>query len=205
MAGVDLPGVGPSGPVSLASDPRLLAFAGSLRSGSFNRLALRYAVAGAREAGALVQEVRPDALRLPLYDGDLERAGSFPDMVEVWREQVRACDAMLIASPEYNHGLSAVLKNAIDWASRPPNAFDGKVAASFGVSPGRQGTARSQQSLRLTLSAVNVWVLPRTVLIPFAREAFDESGNLKDERQARDLAALGRALAVAARAGVGRL
>jgi chromate reductase, NAD(P)H dehydrogenase (quinone) len=191
--------------VSLAPGPRLLAFAGSLRSGSFNRLALRYAVAGAREAGALVDEVGPDALRLPLYDGDLERDGRVPEIITVWREQVRACDGLLIASPEYNHGLSAVLKNAIDWASRPPNAFDGgKVAAAFGASIGRQGTARSQQSLRLTLSAVNVWVLPRTVLIPSAREAFDESGHLKDDRQARDLAALGRALTVAARAGIGR-
>jgi chromate reductase, NAD(P)H dehydrogenase (quinone) len=110
--------------------PRLLAFAGSLRSGSFNRLALRYAVAGAREAGALVDELGRDALRLPLYDGDLERDGRFPDTVEVWRERIRACDGLLIASPEYNHGLSAVLKNAIDWASRPPNAFGGKIAAS---------------------------------------------------------------------------
>lgn len=187
------------------SHPRLLALAGSLRSGSFNRLALRYAVAGAREVGALVDELGPDALRLPLYDGDLERDGRFPDTVEVWRESVRGCDGLLIASPEYNHGLSAVLKNAIDWASRPPSAFGGKIAASFGVSPGRQGTARSQQSLRLTLSAVNVWVLPRTVLIPSARAAFDEAGELKDDRQVQDLVALGRALAVAARAGVGRL
>jgi chromate reductase, NAD(P)H dehydrogenase (quinone) len=184
---------------------RLLAFAGSLRSGSFNRLALAYAVAGAREAGALVEELGPDALRLPLYDGDLEHDGRFPDTVEVWRERVRGCDGLLIASPEYNHGLSAVLKNSIDWASRPPSTFGGKIAASFGVSPGRQGTARSQQSLRLVLSAVSVWVLPRTVLIASARAAFDEAGRLKDERQIQDLLALGRDLAIAARAGVGRL
>lgn len=125
--------------------------------------------------------------------------------MERWRAKVLDCDGLLIASPEYNHGLSAVLKNAVDWASRPPNAFNAKVAASFGVSAGRQGTARSQQSLRLTLSAVNVWVLPRTVLIPSASAAFDEAGQLKDDRQARDLVALGRALALAARAGVGGL
>jgi chromate reductase, NAD(P)H dehydrogenase (quinone) len=185
--------------------PRLLAFAGSLRSGSFNRLALRHAVTGARDAGAVVDELGPDALRLPLYDGDLERDGRFPDIIEVWRERVRGCDGLLIASPEYNHGLSAVLKNAIDWASRPPSAFVGKIAASFGVSVGRQGTARSQQSLRLTLSAVNVWVLPRTVLIASARAAFDDAGQLKDDRHVQDLIALGRDLALAARAGVGRL
>ena len=185
--------------------PRVLAFAGSLRAGSYNRLALRYAIAGARDAGAEVDEAAADALRLPLYDGDLEVNGRFPEIVETWRERVRSCDGLLIASPEYNHGMSAVLKNAIDWASRPPNALGGKVAASFGASPGRLGTARAQQSLRLTLSALNVWVVPRTVLISSAGTAFDAAGQLKDERQAHDLAALGRTLAAAARAGVGRL
>ena len=185
--------------------PRLLAIAGSLRAGSFNRLALRYAIEGARDAGAVIDEVQPDALRLPLYDGDLERDGHFPDHVAAWRERVRTCDGLLIASPEYNHGMSAVLKNAIDWASRPPNALGGKVAASFGASPGRLGTARAQQALRLTLSALNVWVVPRTVLISAAGTAFDEAGHLKDDRQASDLAALGRTLTIAARAGVGHL
>jgi len=185
--------------------PRVLAFAGSLRGGSYNRLALRYAIAGARDAGAEVDEADADALRLPLYDGDLERDGRFPEAVEAWRERVRSCDALLIASPEYNHGLSAVLKNAIDWASRPPNTLGGKVAASFGASPGRLGTARAQQALRLTLSALNVWVIPRTVLISSAATAFDEAEHLKDDRHATDLTALGRTLILAVRAGIGRL
>ena len=162
--------------------PRILAFAGSLRGGSYNRLALRYAIAGARDAGAEVDEADADALRLPLYDGDLERDGRFPEAVEAWRERVRSCDALLIASPEYNHGLSAVLKNAIDWASRPPNTLGGKVAASFGASPGRLGTARAQQALRLTLSALNVWVIPRTVLISSAATAFDEAEHLSRQQ-----------------------
>jgi NAD(P)H-dependent FMN reductase len=176
-----------------------------LRTASFNRLALRYAVAGAREAGGEVEELGPDGLLLPLYNGDLEGDGRFPDAVEAWRGRVRQCDGLLIASPEYNHGLSAVLKNAIDWASRPPSTLGGKLAASFGASPGRQGTARSQQSLRLTLSSLNVWVLPRTVLIASAREAFDDAGNLKDSRQAAELAALGRSLVAAVRTGIGRV
>jgi NAD(P)H-dependent FMN reductase len=191
--------------VSEEAGPHVLAIAGSLRAGSYNRLALRYAMAGARDAGALIDEVGADALRLPLYDGDLERDGRFPDHVEAWRERVRTCDGLLIGSPEYNHGISAVLKNAIDWASRPPNTLGGKVAASFGASSGRLGTARAQQALRLTLSALNVWVVPRTVLISSAATAFDDAGQLKDARQASDLAALGRTLALAARAGVGRL
>jgi NAD(P)H-dependent FMN reductase len=185
--------------------PRIVAFAGSLRKGSFNRLALRYAVAGAREAGAEVEELGPEHLAaLPLYDGDLERNGRFPEPVEAWRARIRACDGLLIASPEYNHGISGGLKNAIDWASRSPNAFSGKVAASFGASAGAQGTARSQMNLRLCLSAVNVWVLPRTVLIASARDAFDEAGNLKDERQVAQLVALGRALVAAARGGLSK-
>ena len=176
-----------------------------MRTASFNRLALRYAVGGAREAGGEVEELGPDDVLLPLYNGDLERDGRFPDVVEAWRARIRGCEGLLIASPEYNHGLSAVLKNAIDWASRPPSTLGGKVAASFGASVGRQGTARSQQSLRLTLSSLNVWVLPRTVLIASARDAFDDAGNLNDSRQAADLAALGRALVAAVRMGIGRV
>jgi chromate reductase len=100
--------------------------------------------------------------------------------------------------------MSGVLKNAIDWGSRPPNAFGGKVAASFGITPGAFGTARSQLSLRVTLTSVNVWVVPRTVLIPHAREMFDEEGALKSERYVRELAALGATLVKAIRAGIGR-
>ncbi|HEY3066214.1 MAG TPA: NAD(P)H-dependent oxidoreductase [Methylomirabilota bacterium] len=184
--------------------PRIVAFAGSLRQASFNRLLLRYAVAGAREAGGEVEELGPEQLALPLYNGDLEADGRFPEPVERWRAMIRAADGLLIASPEYNHGMSGVLKNAIDWASRPPNTFTGKVAASFGASPGAQGTARSQLDLRRALSALGVWVVPRTVLVPHAREAFDGDG-LKDARQVAAVTALGRSLVHAVRTGVGKV
>ncbi len=85
---------------------------------------------------------------LPLYNGDLVQEGRFPPPVDLWRAKIRGADGLLIASPEYNHGISGVLKNAIGWASRPSNAWSGKVAASFGASPGAQGTARSQMNLR---------------------------------------------------------
>jgi chromate reductase, NAD(P)H dehydrogenase (quinone) len=182
--------------------PRILAFAGSLRKGSFNRLLLRHAILGAREAGGDVEELGPEHLTLPLYNADLERNGSFPEPVEAWRAKIRQCAGLLIASPEYNHGISGVLKNALDWASRSPNALSGKVAASFGASPGAQGTARSQMNLRICLSAVNAWVLPRTVLIPHAKDAFDANGDLKDPRQAQALTALGRALVQAVQSGL---
>ena len=185
--------------------PQLLAFAGSLRKGSYNRILLRYAILGAREAGGDVEELGPEHLTLPLYNGDLEGKGAFPEPVEVWRAKIRQCDGLLIASPEYNHGISGVLKNAIDWASRPPNVWSGKVAASFGTTPGAQGTARSQMNLRVCLSAVNVWVVPRTVLIPHARDAFDANGDLKDPRQVQALTALGRAVVQAARSGLAEI
>jgi chromate reductase, NAD(P)H dehydrogenase (quinone) len=184
--------------------PHIVAFAGSLRQASFNRLLLPYAVAGAREAGAEVDELGPEPLALPLYNGDLETSGRFPEAVERWRAIIRAADGLLIASPEYNHGMSGVLKNAIDWASRPPNTFAGKVAASFGASPGAQGTARSQLDVRRALSALGVWMVPRTVLIPHAGEAFDATG-LKDARQAEAVTALGRSLVHAVRTGVGKV
>ena len=183
---------------------RIVAFAGSLREASFNRVLLRYAVAGAREAGGGVEELGPEHLALPLYNGDLERDGHFPEPVERWRAIILAADGLLIASPEYNHGMSGVLKNAIDWASRPPSMFEGKVAASFGASPGAQGTARSQLDVRQALSALGVWVVPRTVLVAHAGTAFDANG-LKDVRQAEAVTALGRSLVHATRTGVGKV
>jgi chromate reductase, NAD(P)H dehydrogenase (quinone) len=185
--------------------PRILAFAGSLRKDSYNRKLLKYAIQGAQAAGGRVVELGPERLVLPLYNGDLEGDGVFPDDVAAWRAEVARCDGLLIASPEYNHGISGVLKNAIDWASRPPSAFKGKVAASFGTTPGAFGTARSQMSLRTSLMSINVWIVPRTVLIPHAAQQFDEAGNLTNQRYGQELAALGVTLVKAIEAGIGRL
>lgn len=185
--------------------PHILALAGSLRKGSFNRKLLRYAVEGARAAGGEVEELGPEWLELPLYNGDLERDGAYPAEVEAWRSKIKGCDGMLIASPEYNHGMSGVLKNAIDWASRPANAFSGKIAASFGTSSGAFGTARSQMNVRLCLTPLNVWIVPKTVLVPHAASAFDETGHLTSQQLAEDLRAVGRTVVKAARVGLGRI
>jgi chromate reductase, NAD(P)H dehydrogenase (quinone) len=185
--------------------PRILAFAGSLRKASLNRRLLRYAIDGARAAGGQVEELPPESLQLPLYNGDLEGNGSYPPDVETWRAKIREADGLLIASPEYNHGVSGVLKNAIDWASRPPSVFGGKVAASFGTTPGLFGTARSQMSLRLTLTPLGVWVVPKTVLVPNGAQAFDEAGHLTNPKLVDELAAVGRILVRALQAGLGRL
>src|SRR2546428_10731801 len=106
--------------------PRILAFAGSLRKGSFNRMLLRYAILGAREAGGDVEELGPEHLTLPLYNGDLEASGSFPEPGEARRAKIKQCEGMLIASPEDNHRIPGGPKNPSDRGRRPPHAFGGE-------------------------------------------------------------------------------
>jgi NAD(P)H-dependent FMN reductase len=190
---------------ALSSTPEILALCGSLRKGSLNRRLLPYAIEGATAAGGRVEELGPEALELPLYNGDLEHDGRYPEPVEAWRARIRGADGLLIASPEYNHGISGVLKNAIDWASRPPNVLAGKVVGSFGTSSGLFGTARSQMSLRLVLAPLGAWVIPKTVLIPQGGQAFDEAGHLKVPLLVQELAAVGRIVVQAARAGLGAI
>src|SRR5438034_9901352 len=120
--------------------PRILAFAGSLRKGSFNRMLLRYAILGAREAGGDVEELGPEHLTLPLYNGDLEASSSFPEPVEAGRARIKQCEGLLIASPEYNHGITAVLKYAIDKVPCRPHLDGGDDAAPLGAPSGTAGT-----------------------------------------------------------------
>jgi len=159
---------------------RLLGIAGSLRQGSHNRALLR----AAREllsAGVALEEF--DLRNLPPYDGDVEAAGD-PETVTALKDAIRAADGLLIATPEYNRGIPGVLKNAIDWASRPPLAspLAGKPVAIMGASTGLGGTARAQEQLRAALEFPGAAVLdePR-VLVPEAYLRFDESGELVDE------------------------
>lgn len=167
----------------------ILALAGSTRSGSFNKKLLSIAISGARDAGAEITRVELGALDLPLYDGDLEAREGLPARAKGLKRMMVAHDGLLIASPEYNSAVSAVLKNAIDWASRPepnePNlvAFIGKVAAIMSASPGALGGLRGLFALRQILSNIGVLVLPDQIAITKAAEAFDDSGNLKDAKQ----------------------
>jgi len=168
---------------------RVLAFAGSTREGSFNKKLLGLAVAAARDAGAEVTLVELKELALPLYDGDLEAQDGLPARAKGFKRMMIEHDALLIASPEYNSGISGVLKNAIDWASRPePNeislvAFKGKVAAIMSASPGALGGLRGLFALRQVLANINVLVLPDQLALSKANEAFDGAGNLRDEKQ----------------------
>jgi chromate reductase len=159
---------------------KILGIAGSLRSGSYNRALIR----AARELVPPGVELAELDLRgLPFYDGDVEAAGD-PASVTAFKEAIRSADALLIATPEYNRGVPGVLKNAIDWASRPALAspLAGKPVAIMGASTGLGGTARAQQQLRDALEFPGAAVLdePR-VLVPEAYLRFDENGELQDE------------------------
>jgi len=160
----------------------VLAFSGSLRTDSYNRKALQIAKRFASEWGANVTEVDLRELDLPIYDGDIEAKG-FPKSVLKIKAAVKAAEALLIASPEYNHSISGALKNAIDWLSRGDNSLNGKVAAVFGASAGGFGTVRAQPHLRQILEALNVLILPQPQLfIKTAHEAFNSDSSLKDKK-----------------------
>ena len=127
------------------SEPiKLVAFCGSLRKGSFNRMALQV-FAERAPAGTTVETIEID---WPLYDADIQAQG-FPDKVQAAQRAMLAADGIVFASPEYNYSVSGVLKNAIDWLSRmTPQPFAGKPMAVFGASGGPLGTARAQYHLR---------------------------------------------------------
>ena len=137
--------------------PKILAFAGSTRTESWNKKLVKIAAAGARAAGAEVTELDLRDIPLPLYDGDLEHEQGLPPNGRKLKDLMLRHDGFLISSPEYNSSISGVLKNAIDWASRPwgQNAFDHIPAAVIGASIGSIGTALAQQSLRAVLSFCN--------------------------------------------------
>jgi chromate reductase len=157
---------------------RLLGIAGSLRAGSYNRALLR----AARElAPEDVELVEFDLRSLPHYDGDLEVAGD-PEPVRELKDAIRDADALLIATPEYNRGTSGVLKNAIDWASRPPfgSPLTGKPVAIVGASTGLSGTRRAQQQVRDALSFPGADVLEDGLAVTEAYEKFEDD-ELTDE------------------------
>jgi chromate reductase, NAD(P)H dehydrogenase (quinone) len=182
-------------------NPRILAFAGSLRAGSLNRKLTAIAADAARAAGAEVTAVDLRDFSLPIFDQDIEDAGGLPAGAKHFKALLMESDGFLIASPEYNSSVTAALKNAIDWASRsesseepPLIAFRGKIAALCAASPGALGGLRGLVHLRAILGNVGVIVLPEQVCIPAAHEAFDSEGRLKDDRKAKQVAGLVKGL-----------
>jgi chromate reductase, NAD(P)H dehydrogenase (quinone) len=155
----------------------VVGFAGSLRRASFNRALLRAATELAPPALLIVIHELDE---IPLYNGDVEAAGA-PSSVVQLRDAIRQADGLLIATPEYNHGVPGVLKNAIEWLSRPPSesSLNGKVAAVMGASPGMTGTARGQSQLRQAFEFTNTYALLQPeVLVGRAHEKFDADGRL---------------------------
>jgi chromate reductase, NAD(P)H dehydrogenase (quinone) len=157
----------------------VLGVCGSLRKGSYNMAALRTAIE-LKPQGMTIEIA--DISTFPLYNEDV-RAQGFPPPVETFRNQIRAADALLFACPEYNYSMSGVLKNAIDWASRPPDQpFAGKPVAIIGAGAGMAGTARAQYDLRRSCVFLDMHPLNKPeVLIGQAHTKFDAEGGFADE------------------------
>lgn len=163
----------------MSKEFRILGIAGSLRRESYNRAALRAAESLAPE-GVTIDVFELDGI--PGFNQDEEQ--NPPASVIELKKRVREADAILIVTPEYNYSVPGVLKNAIDWASRPygDNAWDGKAVAIMGASIGAMGTARAQYHLRQIFVFLNMHPINRPeVMIANASERFDAEGNLTDE------------------------
>lgn len=176
---------------------KILAFAGSTRVDSFNKKLIKIAAEGARNGGAEVTLLDLRNIPMPLYDGDIEKNEGIPENGKKFRELLKGHHGLLISSPEYNSSISGVLKNAIDWASRPVPGepqlacFIDKVACLMSASPGALGGIRGLVTLRSILGNIKVIVLPDQVAVPKANEAFNEEGKLKDEKQHASIEKLG--------------
>ncbi len=170
--------------------PTILMFAGSAREGSFNRRLLAVAKGLIEREGAQVDVVELGELGLPIFHQDLEAREGIPPAASALKSAMKAADGLLIASPEYNGSLTALLKNTIDWVSRaeegdPPRqiaAFAGKVVSIVSASPGGLGGLRGLAHLRDVLSGVGAIVLPAQYALGGAHKAFDDEGALVDER-----------------------
>jgi len=183
--------------------PRILVFAGSTRTDSLNRKLARAAATVLLETGAEVTLADLRDYPMPLYDGDIEASQGLPDNAKTFKELLREHDAFVIASPEYNGFFPALVKNVLDWASRPEPGeghlavFRGKTAAILSASPGSGGGQRGLRHLSDLLQTMGVTVIPEQVTLPRASAAFDADSSLVRPETAE---ALGRQSAALLRA-----
>jgi NAD(P)H-dependent FMN reductase len=185
---------------------KILVFAGSTRTGSFNRKLVRAATESLENAGLEVTLAELGEYPMPIYDGDLETAQGLPEGARKFKDLLATHDGFLLASPEYNGFFPAVVKNLIDWVSRPQRgekpgaALRGKVAALASASPAPSGGVRGLRSLRELLGNLAVTVIPEQVTIPKAFEAFDAEGRLarREDKEALDRLAADLSRAVTA-------
>lgn len=176
--------------------PTVLAFAASLRAASWNKKLLAAAVPVLEGLGVAVDVFDLAAANIPVFNDDVLQK-EVPAGVADLKARINKASSVLLVTPEYNYGVPGVLKNVIDWASRPPptNPFRGKLTAHMGATPGSAGTFQAQSQLRHILSVgVQAWVLPGLAFgLSQADKAFDANGALTDEAAKKNLGAfLGR-------------
>jgi NAD(P)H-dependent FMN reductase len=177
--------------------PKILAFAGSTRTGSFNKKLVKIAAAGAIEAGADVTIIDLRDFQMPLYDEDLEKQEGLSTSVRTLKDLMLAHQGLLISSPEYNSSVSGVLKNTIDWVSRqsegeiPLACFKDKVVGLMSASPGGLGGLRGLVHVRAILENIGALVIPNQMAISKAHEAFNLDGTMKDEKQGERIKKIG--------------
>jgi NAD(P)H-dependent FMN reductase len=181
--------------------PKILAFAGSLRKNSFNKKMVDTAVKGAEEAGAVVTLIDLKDYPLPIYDQDIEDATGLPENALKLKKLFMENDGLLIAAPEYNSSISGVLKNVIDWVSRPAIGesvylccFINKVVVLMSASPGNLGGMRGLVHVRSIFGNINSIVLPAQKCIPNADKVFDASGKIIDPKIQKEVLDLGKDL-----------
>ncbi|RMG42063.1 MAG: NAD(P)H-dependent oxidoreductase [Candidatus Dadabacteria bacterium] len=173
--------------------PNILVLAGSTRTGSFNRKLAGLALLAAKSAGAAANELDLSMFDLPVYNGDLEEQKGLPESVVEIKKSFFNCNGFIFCSPEYNGSVSALLKNTVDWASRPVKddpelsvPFKNKTALLLAASPGALGGLRGLSHLRTILTNLGVIVMPGQMALPQAHQAFDGNGKLLDqEKQAK--------------------
>lgn len=169
---------------------RVIGICGSLRPGSYTRMALEVATQGAQELGAQTRILDLQDYDLVFSDG---RKTPYPEGVQRLRSDVRAADGIIIGTPEYHAGMSGVLKNALDLMGF--DEFGGKMLGLIGVSGGTMGAVNALNSLRAVGRSVHAWVIPHQVAIPQAWKVFDEVGNLIDDEYRQRLLEVGRQVA----------
>src|SRR3984893_6992567 len=174
---------------------RILALSGSSRRGSLNQKLLDRAAFGARAAGAEVTSIRLSDFELPIYDADWEADHGLPKGAQALKALLAGHQGLLIATPEHNGGYTALLKNALDWMSRPNGFASGKVAALISASPGLLGGVKSQLSLQIVLNKLGVDVIPESFALGAAHQSFDAEGGLKDANVERAARGVGASLA----------
>ncbi|AWL12646.1 Non-specific serine/threonine protein kinase [Saliniradius amylolyticus] len=180
---------------------KILAFSGSARKESFNHKLVKIAAAAAERAGADVQVINLGSYPMPLMNQDLEQESGVPEAAKELKALITEADGLLIASPEYNSAFSPLLKNCIDWVSRPTydnepmlSAYRGKYAGIMSASPGGLGGMRGLVFLRMLLQNIGVTVLPQQHAVSGAGSAFTDNGQLSDSQQQQTIEDIGKAL-----------